>query len=74
MNGITVVKFPVQEFAFRFCKYKKSYIRCRWEGKNKKAKRSIIIERYYFIEILCMPEFRTDSGRPIKTSKDNNSI
>ena len=44
-SGGTVVKFPVQELADRFCKYKKSYVRGSWEGKDKKGKRSITIER-----------------------------
>tara|TARA_Y100000589_G_C26751222_1_gene465860 strand:- start:355 stop:522 length:168 start_codon:yes stop_codon:yes gene_type:complete len=26
-----------------------------------------------FIEILCMPGFRTDLGRPIKTPKENKN-
>ena len=37
-SGGTVVKFPVQELADRFCKYKKSYDRGSWEGKEKKER------------------------------------
>ena len=49
-SGGTVVKFPVQELADRFCKFKKSLVRGSWEGKDKKGKRSITIERYILIE------------------------
>ena len=49
-QGGTVVKFPVQELADRFCKHKKSLVRGSWEGKDEKGKRSITIERYILIE------------------------
>ena len=49
-SGGTVVRFPVQELADRFCKYKKSLVRGSWEGKDKKGKRSITKERYTLIE------------------------
>lgn len=49
-TGGTVVKFPVQELADRFCKHKKSLVRGSWEGKDKKGKRSITIDRYILIE------------------------
>ena len=49
-SGGTVVRFLVQELADRFCKYKKSLVRGSWECKDKKGKRSIIIERYILIK------------------------
>ena len=48
--GGTVVRFPVQELADRFCKYKKSLVRGSWESKDQRGKRSITKQRYELIE------------------------
>ena len=36
-SGGTLIRFPVQELAVRFCKYKSSYVCGSWELKNIKG-------------------------------------
>ncbi|MBC35326.1 MAG: hypothetical protein CL663_04715, partial [Bacteroidetes bacterium] len=33
-QGVTVVKFPIQEIGYRYSKHKKSLVRGSWEGKE----------------------------------------
>ena len=40
-SGGSLVRFPIQELADRFCKFKKSLVRGSWESKDQRGKRSI---------------------------------